>query len=268
MSAISRTLKTTVALAASVGFVSAASAGPVSIDLFDDPWDPGQSAQTTGVGTASSSMTGLSGVIGGGRDLIVQQLNTVGNKGAVAQVGFGQFDFSAQSQVIAKGTIQWDGNDGSSALDATGLSNFNLLGALGCPNPSCGVFSATVLFADAAFTYEIRLYTDASNYSVLTANTLFDVNSPYTSTYSLDWFTQGTGNYISPDLLPYSITKVGSGVDLTDLGAIEFVLNSDGAAVAVDLSLNDIRAVPEPGSLVLAGVGLLGLAGLRRRKSA
>lgn len=258
------------------GVAGSASAGIVVIDLFDDPFTPAQVLSLNPVlGDPSTGslfsefpggLTPSPTIIGGYRDLTLNVTDNPDDTAAVAQVFKGKYTFSTGSNVNANGSIQWDGKDGSAALNPTGLGGIDLLGLLGCSS-ACGQINATVNYADQAFTYDIRFYTDGTNWTQLEANTLFQVNAPYTSTYALSWFELPTNNY-TLDGLPLTITQHGTGVDFNNLGAIEFLINSDGNTVSVDLTLDNVRALPEPGSMALVGFGLLGLAGIRRRKSA
>jgi hypothetical protein len=271
--------KTFLAAAVIAGLGFGAGAHANIIDLFDDPVAAGvHSISASGTGSTAfmeypGGVTPSSSIIGGYRDLYVEMISQVGSGAVTMDVSSNQMSFSTTSSDKGRGTIQWDGKDGSATLNTVGLRNGGLTGLdlvnqVGCPVSGCTQFVASVLFADLAFEYKIGVYTDGANYSILEANSQLPISSVALATYDFDWFSFASGNY-TEDGLNFSITRVGV-VDFTNVGALEFIVNSDGATISVDLDLADLtkRGVPEPGALALAGIALLG-AGLtgRRRKA-
>lgn len=269
------------ALTATLGYC--ASAHAVLVDLFDDPLANGVNTVTDNNPTVGSvafqeypgpSDPPSTSILGGYRDLVADLIgsNGVGTPAATLEVGGGGLSFSTTSGDTGIGKVQWDGKDNSATLNTTGLQTagvgVDLINQTGCPAEGCNAFIATVLVADLGFEYQIGLYTDASNYSILTANTLFEVTTPTSADYFFEWFTRSSGAYFDAGL-PFTITKVGSGPTLTNIGAIELVVNSNGATTAVDLALTSIEKgrIPEPNVLALMGIGLLG-AGLTGRRKA
>lgn len=278
---------TSALLVSTLGFSVAANAS--IIDLFTLPNPAVSIIDTSANGIPVTTDTNANSsldqadpdAIGGYRDIIVN-MNVAGFPGqnSAATVGEGYFSFANGSGVDGTATVQWDGLDGSATLDTIGLNSANLINQPGCPVVGCNAFTATVLLADQGFEYQITVYDMDGDWATLISDTLFPVSSPYDSVYFFDWFNL-PATAPSPydyflDGLPFDIAR-GMGaapgadniVDFDNIGALQFVINTNGT-VAVDLTIDSITKarVPEPGTLALIGLGLLGLGVNARRKPA
>ena len=222
--------KLSLALAAAV-VATASHAAPVVVDDFS-------TAQakiidtTTGDGGVSSQVMGA-GILGDYRDLFVEKImGPVGRQvdGSVDAAGLA---YNADSLVGGVGRIRWDGINSGAAVDTDGLGAIDFTGS--------GSAIRVKLSADATVPLSMTIW------------------SPMASATKLFNLAAGTTfvDFLYADFV---------GVDFTKVGAIELQIN-DGTVLARDLSVTLVNSVPEPGTVALLGMALLGLGAARRRKN-
>ena len=210
------------------------------IDLFSD-----NQAFIQVVGASSgSSVVGVD-MIGGERDI---QVTAGSDVRASAEVRNGQLLIGSNGlgggtpgEDAFNVTVQWDGLDGSSALNTDGLGGVNFSELFG--------FSAEILSSDGPGTFDVTIY-DTSNVQSATLTLPFiavAIGSPETFTIPFNVF-----NAINPLL------------NLASIGSIQLSLDAEGDT---DIRVASIRAVPEPSGLALMGLTLLGLVGVSRKKN-
>lgn len=228
--------------------LSAQASAVYVIDDFSAP----QAKVEDGVidGLAVSSQLATASVLGGYRDLIVEKKAYGGDTDDTAfasslLVAGGVLSFSNDADVGGTGIVRWDGSNSASAINATGLGGVDLTGY-------GNAFVFNIKKADHPFQIVLEAYTSAGQYSKYTINGTAGSGSVYSIMFS--------------DLLSAGATKVGGGVDLSSLGALQIVLDPSASSLDLDMSIDSVT-VPEPASLALVGLGLLGLGAARRRQA-
>jgi hypothetical protein len=248
------------AMALSVG----AQADVNVIDLFNTPQTSLTDNTDDGSALFSQVFSGGGDILGGYRDLGVELLDNTFNTQGVATIGVnsGFLSFSTSSLTTGTGMIRWDG---SSAATSFGVPSFGLGASF---NPIGTSFELKTIFSDLGYRFDLEAYTDATHWSRVTLSA-HEVNPAV--------LPDGVSSYIP--LIGFlacgfddGTIKVtcgsGGAVDWLNLGALQAIIDPLGATMAIDLTINQVTQVPEPGTLALGGLALLGLGALRRRKQA
>lgn len=219
-------------------------------------------------------------ILGGYRELLVETKNSLApatlNASLGVQAGF--LSFSTDSTAGGTGIVRWDGRSAaknplldtaySSALygiNTTGLG----VGGIYLGNVFTDSFEILVIESDAGFNFRIEAYTDDNNWSTveIQANA-HPFSLPGTVTnIPLLAFLDCT-NSVPPGPPSVTVTCAGgtNAVDFSKLGALQVIIDPAGTKTNLDLSLNQVTVVPEPGALALVGIALLGAGVASRRR--
>lgn len=268
-------MKTTFKLASGVAAAMLSlSAYAGSIDLFTTGQGPYTDNTPTAGDTGEVITSGVGGsvngadILGGNRDMFVSLIGNGGSstRDVTMAVNAGVLDFSVDTLAQGRGQIQWDGAlNTDETIDYTGLGGADLT-----DGGTLNSFALDIVFSDGGFNFEVTAYTDATNWTRIS----FVSNqhlSPTTTFIPFSAFqTAALCGSVNPAPGVLSITCGTDGVaDLSNLGALVVDLDRFGGSTSIDLTLDNVRTVPEPGVLALVGIGLLaaGFAGRRRKQA-
>lgn len=259
--------------AAAVMLSLGAQAAPV--DLFSTSQGPYNDLTPNAADTATVITSGVGGsvngpltdLLGGNRDLFASLIDNNGVNTREVQIGVsgGVLDFSVDTLARGRGQIQWDGAANTTeSIDFTGLGGLDLTAG-----GTLSAFELGILFSDGGFNFEVTAYSDATNFTRIS---FISSAHPVPATTYIPFaafMNPMLCGSVNPAPGVQSITCGTGTADLTNLGALVVDLDRTGGSTSIDLTLDQVTTVPEPGALALIGAGLLaaGIVGRRRKQA-
>ncbi|NHN36604.1 hypothetical protein G8764_04790 [Pseudomaricurvus alcaniphilus] len=209
------------------------SAAPGDIDQFSTNQTKLVDSTPDAFGVSSSVGDGTDPtILGGARDLEIKLLtNASGNPAleATIEVAATVLDVSIDTQTTAAAKVQWDGSDGSIALDPTGLGGLDIT-----VGGNVTEFELVTLFVDLSIVYTVTAWSDANRWTSVKYSRTPVLSGAETSVFPFSDFT---------NCAEANVTCAGGGVDLTSLGALQ--LEATGNST-FDLTIDSITTKVPP----------------------
>ena len=242
--------------------LSVANAGIITIDTFDTD----QQTISAKVGETVFSSVNGAGILGGYRDLVVTNYGAL-NPDYTASIGVahGNMSFSAGSTVEASFWMQWDGDDNSASVDTDGLMGTDERG-INLIDDGLTSFMTETVFADANYLFDVEVWWDRGRQServTILGPGHSDYMNPHNAFLNFDVFEFA-------DLTDVTALVVGGNV-AAPAEYFDYIggdpLEIGHRVRSFDVTVGSITAVPEPHSVGLMGLLLVGMAVRSQRKN-
>lgn len=249
---ITKAAKLHLAAIAATGLM-AASSQAIIIDDFTNGQSVIDTSNNPSTETKDVTSTGLSGILGGQREVVVQSTGgTMGFSTSQVQIGGGQLGFYNSSNLSGHATLIYDGSDGTGPTpDVVGTIDYDGLGAYNLGQTG-DFFKLSLTVIDGSANFRISVYKNATDFSYYELSSALTALAPGGTTYEF--------------LIPFTDFSTGAGGSgaltggkFNPVGAV--TLDLFGTAIGTDVTLAVVTApAPEP-TTAIAGIGLLGVIG-------